>query len=288
MRNYSRPYLLILPALLYYLIFFAYPVTRAILQSFQTDEGEITSQFYRQIFGDPYFFTALRNVALIAGASVILEFIIALGIALLINTRFKWSNIFFFIFLIPFVLPEVAVAAIWASGFAERGWINSLLVHLGLMNSANPINWLGYGKFLQWIIMLILIDTWRTMPFVMIILLAGLQGMSREYSEAAIVFGAGRWQVIKRITLPLLKPSIQTAIILRSIASIQIFVIVTVLFGYRNLPVPVEEAVYYFKELRLEHAASAYAVIIAFVVAVFSIVYLYLSGAFKGKEVNEA
>jgi len=282
------PYFLILPALLYYLVFFAYPVIQAILQSLLTEEGKITSEFYGQVFRDPYLYAGLRNVFFIAGASVILEFVLALKIALLINRKFKGANFFFFICLIPFILPEVAVAVIWASGFAQRGWLNSLLVHFGLMHPQNPLNWLGYGQFTQWIILLILIDTWRTMPFVLIILLAGLQGISKEYTEAAIIFGANRWQVLKRVTLPLLRPSIQTALILRSIAAIQIFVIVTVLFGYRNLPVLVEEAVYYFKELRLEHAASAYAVIIAFIVSSFSVLYLWLSGYFRGEKVNES
>jgi multiple sugar transport system permease protein len=83
------------------------------------------------------------------------------------------------------------------------------------------------------------------MPSVMIILLAGLQGMQKEYKEAGLVFGATKWQVTKDIVLPILKPSIVTSIILRLIAAVQVWAITVMVFGFNKVPFLVERIAYY-------------------------------------------
>lgn len=277
------PYFLILPAVLYYIAFWAIPAASGIALAFQGPQG-FTLRYFQYVLRDPYFHQALIYTFVFLVVSVTAEFVLALAVALLINTGFKGASLFLFVALIPMVMPEISYGAIWATGYAQHGWVNSLLVHLGLMDPQRPMAWLAYGQTTRWMTLLIIAEAWRGLPSVMIILLAGLQGISKEYGEAARIFGATGFQTLRKITLPLLKPSIQTALILRGIGAVQIFVIVTVIFGYRNLPVLVEEAVYYFRELHQKQIGAAYALIIMGIVVTLSVLYLWLSGSFRSEE----
>jgi multiple sugar transport system permease protein len=277
------PYFLILPAILYYIAFWAIPAASGIALAFQGPEG-FTLRYFQYVLRDPYFHQALIYTFVFLVISVTVEFVLALAVALLINTGFKGASLFLFIALIPMVMPEISYGAIWATGYAQHGWLNSILVHMGLMDPQKPMAWLAYGQIARWMTLLIIAEAWRGLPSVMIILLAGLQGISREYGEAARIFGATGFQTLRKITLPLLKPSIQTALILRGIGAVQIFVIVAVIFGHRNLPVLVEEAVYYFRELHQKQLGAAYALIIMGIVVTLSVLYLWLSGSFRGEE----
>jgi multiple sugar transport system permease protein len=118
----------------------------------------------------------------------------------------------------------------------------------------------------------------------MIILLAGMQNMDQTMEEAASVFGGSRITVLRKITVPLLKPTIQTALILRIISAIQIWLIIVMLFGFRRVPVLLEELVFYKEVLRGPEnfkIALAYSVLIALTVSAAALVYLKVSGAFR-------
>jgi len=287
-RNLARyyPYFLILPTLIYYIVFWAVPAFSGIKLAFTGPNG-FTLQYFRDVFSDPYFYQAIWVTFIFLAVSVTAEFLLALAVALLINTNFRGSSLFLFIALIPMVLPEISYGAMWATGYTYHGWINSILVHMGVMSAQHPMMWLAFGKTARWIGLLVLAEAWRGLPSVMIILLAGLQGISKEYGEAARLFGANRFQTLHKITLPLLKPSIQTALILRAIGAVQIFVIVTVIFGYRNLPTLVEETVYYFTQLHQRELGAAYALVIAAIIVTLTVIYLWLSGSFReGREEN--
>jgi multiple sugar transport system permease protein len=95
------------------------------------------------------------------------------------------------------------------------------------------------------VLLIILIDTWTVTPSVMIILLAGLQGMQKELKEAAYTFGAGKWRIFTDITLPILKPSIITSVILRLIAAIQVWAIAVMVLGFGRAPFLVERIAFY-------------------------------------------
>ncbi len=202
----------------------------------------------------------------------------------MINKKFKGANILLSIALIPMALPAVAVGAIWTSGFSTYGWMNSLLYKLGLISASGKIVFLAGNDF-QSLMLIILIDAWQVIPFMMIILLAGLQTLSKESIEAGYIFGGTKFTVLRKITLPMLKPSIQTAVILRMISAIQVWLIIVMIYGFRRIPVLLEEVIFYQKELRGYYSvALAYSVIVAVIVSIVSIVYLKVSGAFKGEE----
>lgn len=236
------PYFLLAPALLYYALFWIRPVIKAFVTSFTDLEGNIGISNYIAVLKEPVFFEAFKNSMLFALISVLLQFVIAFMLALLLNKKFKGVNLLLFIALIPMAVPPTAVAILWRTGFSTYGWMNNLLMHLNMIEK--PILWLT-AEGNNALMFLILIDTWTVLPSVMIILLAGLQNLNKEYEEAGYVFGATKWQVLKDIVIPILKPTIITAVILRMIAAMQVWMISVMMFGFGRVPFLVERIAYY-------------------------------------------
>ncbi|HPE69856.1 MAG TPA: sugar ABC transporter permease [Thermotogota bacterium] len=280
------PYLLITPTIIYYIVFWIRPVLSAVFLSFLEENGsQLTLANYITIFKDPFFQQAVWNTTIFVLVSVTLEFVVALALALLINKKFRGASFLLAVALIPMALPATAVGAMWSSGFATYGWMNGLLYKLGMISADGKIAFLAGNDF-QSLLLIILIDAWQVIPFMMAILLAGLQGIPGEAIEAGYVFGGTRFKVLRKITMPMLKPSIQTALILRIISAIQVWLIIVMIFGFRRIPVLLEEVVFY-KEQMLGHyrLALAYSVLVALIVSVAGILYLKVSGAFeKGEE----
>jgi len=236
------PYILLSPALLYYILFWIRPVVRAFYESFTDLEGKASFFNYLEVFKDPMFKEAFTNSIVFALVSVILQFVIAFMLALLLNKKFKGVNLLLFVALIPMAVPPTAVAILWRTGFSTYGWANNLLMQLSLIEK--PILWLTADGS-DALMFLIMIDTWTVLPSVMIILLAGLQNLNKEYEEAGYVFGATKWQVTKDIIIPILKPTIITAVILRLIAAMQVWMISVMMFGFGRVPFLVERIAYY-------------------------------------------
>jgi len=279
------PYLLILPVVIYYAVFWIRPVFTTIIGSFRDASGVFTLENYRLVFSDPDFIPALRNTAIIVVLSVTLEFILALFLALLINRKFKGSAVFLFLAMIPMALPSVATGAMWLTGLTSHGWLNSLLYYLGI---EQKIYWLATSEW-GLLALLIVIDAWTVIPSVMIILLAGLQNIPKEVEEAGYVFGGDYLTVLRKIIIPILNPTIQTAVIMRLISAIQIWLVVVLLVGFSRLPVLVERIVYYHEEMSglniSFQMASGYTIIVTAIVSIAALFYLRLSGAFgKSKE----
>ncbi len=282
------PYVLILPVVLYYIAFWARPVVAVLLASFTDPKtGALTLHNFAMVLQDETFWPAFWNTFIIVAISVTLEFFIALMIALLIHERFWGSGFFFFLMLIPMALPPVATAAMWQTGLTAHGWLNSLLIHLGLLAEGKKIYWLGTFRTPkeQLLAVIILVDAWTVIPSVMVILVAGLQNIPKEAIEAGYVFGGNYVRVLRDIIIPLLRPTIQTAVVLRLIAAIQIWLIVVLLLGFGRLPVLVERIVYYHEMVPgLETSyqmATGYTVIVSVIVSLAALLYLYLSGAFE-------
>jgi len=280
------PYLLIAPVIIYYAVFWLFPVIQAISGSFLSAPlsrgGQLTLQNYTALFKDPVFYKALFNTAFIVLISVSLEFMLAFGLALLINMKFKGSGFFLFLALIPMSLPAVAVGAMWNSGLATYGWLNSFLIHLGIIDGAEKIIFLG-GSNIQRMILIIIVDAWQVIPYMMVILLSGMQSLKPEMFEAGYVFGGNKIQVLKKITIPLMKQTITTAMILRIIAAIQIWLIIVMLFGFNRLPVLLEQIVLNVDQYHADEyfrKGMALSVIVSLIVSSVSFIYLKVSGAF--------
>ncbi len=225
-----------LPVLLFLIIVAVAPTTIAIIDSVRnlsltsyTARGEfIGLSNYRDLIGDdPKFYTALWHTAIFMVLVVPVEFMAGLMIALALNREFKGRRLVLTFVMIPTVIAPVVVGLIW---------FLMLLPSFGLLTQL--MNTFGYfrdtGVFSGQVTAfgaLVLIDIWEWTPFVMLILLAGLSAMPQAPIEAATLDGATRWQILRHIQLPLLRPFIIIALLLRTIDASKIFDTVYVLTG---------------------------------------------------------
>ena len=265
-----EPYLLLLPSTAYLVLFFAWPMAKAFGLAFQTDEGQLTLAYLQRMFGDAAFSEALSSTFKLIIAIVPLQFILALVMALLMMERLRGSDILVYIYSIPLAVSDLAAGIIWFSIFTQRGYLNSLLHGLGALDK--PFLFLDYQT--SWpLVAIVLAETWRATSIVFVVLVAGLQSIPRDYVEAAEVFGAGWFKRVWRVILPLLRPSIQTALILRTILAVQVFAVVAALAG-RGVTVLAAEAYRWYGEYRNPHMAAIYAMFILSISLATAFVYL--------------
>lgn len=177
---------------------------------------------YRFLLQDNRFWNALGNTVYFTGVSVALEILIGLSMALLLNRAFRLKGIVIALVLIPWAMPTVVSARIWEWMYnTDFGILNYLL--------GSNINWLGSPV---WALnAAVFMDVWKTTPFVIILLLAGLKTIPEELYRAARIDGAGGWSIFRRISLPLLKPVILVVLLFRTLDAFRVFDAVYVLTG---------------------------------------------------------
>ena len=177
---------------------------------------------YLFLLNDNRFWNALKNTVYFTAVSVSLELLIGISIAILLNRSFRLKGVVRAVVLIPWAIPTVVSARMWE-------WIYN--TDFGILNYifGIKINWLG-SPF--WAMnAAIFMDVWKTTPFVVILLIAGLQVIPHELYQAARIDGAGGWTIFRRITLPLLKPVILVVLIFRTFDAFRVFDAVYVLTG---------------------------------------------------------
>ncbi len=266
------PYILLLPTLSYLLIFIGYPLLQAVLMAFQNpDTGSFSLVNFNTLFRDFNFWEAIRYTFMLAAIIIPLQVALALGVSLLLYTKFRGSNYVLYFFIIPLTISDVAAALIWYNILSGSGYLNRVLLSIGLIDK--PIYFFGYAYRNMEILAIVVTEIWRATAIVFVIVFAGLQMIGKDYIEAAEVFGATTLQKVRHIIIPMLKPSLQTALIIRTLFALQVFAVVWILAG-RDVPVLAGEAYYWQVEVRNPNVAAAYALFIAF----FSIIlgYFYL------------
>ncbi|WP_081752780.1 carbohydrate ABC transporter permease [Kallotenue papyrolyticum] len=268
-RRYLAPTLLLAPTVLFLLFFFAWPMVQALVLAVQDRAGVWTLDPLRRMINDINFWPAVRNTLLLIVVLVPLQVTLALVMALLLNAGLRGTGLFLYAWAVPLAISDLAAGIVWLSIFADRGYLNSLLAGLGLPTFA----FLSYEHPVSMFIAVVIAETWRATAIVMVILVAGLQVIPKEYGEAAAVFGATGWQRLRHVTLPLLRPSLQVALILRTILAFQVFAVVIALAG-RNMPVLASEAYYWYGSYSNPHVAAAYALIILAFSMVNTLIYL--------------
>jgi multiple sugar transport system permease protein len=238
----------------------------------QGDASQITTRYLQRMVNDRFFWPALRTTLLLIVLIIPAQFILAIIMALVIQADLKGSGIFLYIFSIALGLSDLAVGILWYSIFTQSGYLNSILQGLGLIDS--PIIYLS-ADTRYWILIAIwLAEVWRATALVMVIVIAGMQAISREVLEAAEVFGASLWQRVRFIILPLLRPSLQVALILRTILAFQVFAVVIVLSGRDVITVLANETYRQYYDLQNFNVAAAYASFILLLSMVSSLFYL--------------
>jgi multiple sugar transport system permease protein len=169
---------------------------------------------------------------------------------------------------------DLAVGLVFFSIFTFNGYLNSVLVTLGILDA--PVAYLT-ADTRYWIIIAIwLAEVWRATSIVMIIVVSGLQAISQEVLEAAEVFGAGLRQRLWHVILPLLRPSLQVALILRTILALQVFAVVIALGGGDVVTVLANETFRWYFDFRNPNVAAAYAIFILILSMFSAAIYLRL------------
>ena len=254
------PYWLILPTVAYVLFFFAWPMVQAFGLAFRGTDGGLTLQHVRTMLNDANFGEALRFTLLLLVVILPIQFLAALSMALLVNNaRLRGRGLFLYIYAIPIAVSELAAGIVWFSIFTEQGYLNTVLQEVGVLE--RPFIWLDFRRRDLLLLAVVLAEVWRATSLIMIILVAGLQSIPREYLEAAEVFGAGLVQRVRRVILPMLKPSLQVALILRTILAFQVFATVIALTG-RGATVLTAEAWRWQTSFLNPNVAAAYAALI--------------------------
>ncbi|GIV62838.1 MAG: sugar ABC transporter permease [Chloroflexota bacterium] len=271
-RQNWLPYLLLLPSIVFLIIFFAYPMVEAFLLAFRSNSGGFTLEHFNTMVKDVAFTPAFRTTLILLVLIIPLQFILALTMALLVQAKLKFSGLFLYIYSIPLGISELAAGIVWFAIFTERGYLNTILMGLGILEK--PFIFLGYENT-AWILFAIVIaEVWRATSIIMVILVAGLQAIPHEFLEAADIFGANLWQKVWRVILPLLKPSLQVALILRTILAFQVFAVAIAIAG-RGVTLLAAEAYRWYNSYRNPNVAAAYAVLILVLSIASTALYLW-------------
>lgn len=265
------PYLLLLPSLVFLAFFFAWPMIQAFALAFQTADGQWTLAHVQRMVQDVAFTDALRTTLILIVAILPLQFTLAVIMALLVQARLRGAGLFLYVFAIPLGISDLAAGIIWFSIFTERGYLTSILHGLGLIDK--PFIFLNYQTPGWLFLAVVLAEVWRATAIIMVILVAGLQSIPRDYMEAAEVFGAGLFDKVWRVILPLLRPSLQVALILRTILAFQVFAVVLALAG-RGMSVLASEAYRWYNSYRNPNVAAAYAALIMLLSIITTVLYL--------------
>jgi len=234
-REQRTAWVLLLPALILLLFVFAYPIGRAFwLSLFTKNLGtELQPVFsglynYVRMAGDGRFWQTFWTTTVFTTSSVVLELLLGMGIALVLNQKFLGRNFVRTTAILPWALPTALIGLAWAWIFNDQfGVVNDLLRRIGIISTG--INWLGDPGLAM--LAVILADVWKTTPFISILLLAGLQSISPDLYEAHSIDGAKPWQNFTRITLPLLMPQILIAVLFRFAQAFGIFDLIAVMTG---------------------------------------------------------
>ena len=270
-RREFVPYALLAPTVFFLLLFFAWPMIQALVLAFQDANGAWSLTPIERMTGDLRFGEAVKLTLIFAGVVIPLQTILALCMALLLMQGLRGAGVFLYLWAIPLGVSDLASGVVWLSIFTDRGYINSILAGLGLSDTG--FAFLSYENPVSLFVCAAVAELWRATSIVMVILLSGLQVLPKDYGEAAEVFGATAWQRFRYVTLPLLRPSLQVALILRTILAFQVFAVVIALAG-RQLPVLAEEAYRFYYDIRSPNVAAAYALLIMLFSLVFTVIYL--------------
>ena len=232
-QDIRTAWLLILPSLILILGITLQPIlTTFILSFFETSQGQILPtrfvgvSHYFSFIQDPIFWATIKRTLYFTFVSVGLEVLLGLGIAQLINSHPPGWKFLRTSLIIPWAVPTIVNGFMWRWIYnADYGALNGLLLQLGVIK-----------RYVPWLIdpqramnLVILADIWHTIPFVALILQAALATIPEELEEAAAVDGATAWQRFVRIRLPLLRPAILVALVIRSVEAFRVFDIIYVI-----------------------------------------------------------
>jgi multiple sugar transport system permease protein len=278
-RELLLPFFLVAPALVVLLTLSIYPLIYSITISLQqqTASGEVWSLVhFKRLASDGFFQTALVHTVVYATAALTCEFLLGLGLALLLNQQIRGRELFRASLLVPMMLPTVVVGVVWRLLLHPNfGAINGTLKQIGV--DTESLTWTASPRLA--FLAVIAVDVWQWTPFVFLVLLAGLQAIPQEPYEAALIDGSTRWQTFRHVTLPLLKPAILIVLLLRTMDLLRVFDQVFILteggpgFGTEMISLYIYRTAFRFFDFGY---AAAMSFVLLLLTNVVSVVYLKL------------
>lgn len=275
--------LFVAPALLYMMVFVGYPIVRNLILSMQEvtvrtllspEKPFLGFQNYINIFQDSVFRSAIWNTLLYTFGSLILQFLIGFLLALFFGQNFRFAKPIRGLLMMPWMIPVTVTALIFKFIFGtDVGILNYMLTTLGLVSE--NIDWLTSSGTAM--IAIILANVWIGIPFNMILISTGLTTIPSELYESASIDGAGKVQSFFKITLPLLRPTIESVLILGFIYTFKVFDLVHVMTGGGPVNSTQMLSTYSYKlsfEMFQYSKGSAVANVLFAILLVVSVIYL--------------
>ncbi|MCS6872831.1 MAG: sugar ABC transporter permease [Anaerolineae bacterium] len=234
---------------------------------------ELLGARYLIAAGDPMWLQAVVNTVLFTVISVALELVIGLIVALVVNTQFRGRGVMRAVMLIPWAIPTAISTVLWRYMLNDNttGALNALLSAFGIIEPANSLAWRSQYPLLS----VVIVDVWKTVPFMALLLLAGLQIIPHDLYEAASVDGANIAQRFFRITLPLLMPTIIIALIFRTLDALRAFDVFYILLPNTTRSMATHNYEMMVSSYQYGYA-SATGVLIFMIIFAFTILYMSL------------
>src|SRR5688500_6011813 len=267
------PYALLIPSLVYLVLFFAAPMFQSFVLALQEPSGDFSMASVERMLRDVNFRNAVFTTFVLVVLVLPVQLVLAMAMALVVNARLKGSGLWLYVYALPLGISELSAGIVWVSIFTQSGWLNSVLQGLGIIDQ--PIIWQSAQSFWTLIVLVVIAEAWRATSIIMVILVAGLQSIPGEYLEAAEVYGATTMQKVRHVVLPMLRPALQVALILRTILAFQVFATVIALAG-TGLHVLAGEARLWATTIDNDHVAAAYAGVILFLSIGSTILFLWM------------
>jgi len=270
-------HLLVSPTIAVLVALSIYPLIHAVTVSLKVRSGGVSGWSlgnFSRLFSDQFFLAALGHTLLYATSALSLEFLLGLGLAVLMNNQLRGRSFFRAALLVPMMLPTVVAGVVWRLMLNPNfGAVNGTLKGMGLNTSA--LTWTSSPRLAM--LSVVAVDVWQWTPFMFLILLAGLQAIPQEPYEAALIDGSSGWQTFRHVTLPLLKPAILVALLLRTMDLLRVFDQVFILteggpgFATETISLYIYRTAFRFSDFGYAAAMSFVLLIITNIVSAFYI-----------------
>ena len=279
MKREKLAYTLLAPMIIIMLVLVIYPIAATFSYSLKkwklskpNDIRFIGLKNYINILSSESFLQSVKNTLFILVAVVIFTTIVSILVALFLNIKVRFSGVLLAIAIVPWAIPPFVNALLWKFVFySGYGFLNKLLLNLHLINT--PISWLDNRNSLLFIVSIVV--SYRLIPFMTLICLAGRQSISDNLIEAAKIDGAGHLMVFKKIITPLMLPFLAVGITQTSISAINVFDEIVALSGYSDMgkSMLIESYLITFNFLEFGKG-SAYTYIIMLFAGILGFVYI--------------
>ncbi|SHK08247.1 multiple sugar transport system permease protein [Hathewaya proteolytica DSM 3090] len=284
-----KAFIYLLPALVIISVFQIYPIFKSFIMGFFTKYDYITGEVFElgmqnfiYVIKDPEFHIALKNTLIFAFFAAPLGIVVALVIAIILNSNIKFKRFFQSAYFLPFITSTTAVSIVWRWMLnKDYGVVNAFLNVFGMAN----VNWLTNENMT--IPILVALSIWKGLGYKIIIILASLQNVDKKYEKAAIMDGASSFSIVKNITIPIIKPTIVFLSVTSMIGAFKLFDEVYILYGQK--PGPLQSGltiVYYifqkfYNQWQFSEAAAAAFILFMIILSLTLVQFMIL---FKNKE----